>query len=95
MAEVRVHYHWPNGVESSSYAPSNVVRKHVEADRAYTVTDFTQRMLTALDLASDRVRQHFGHRCSIADRDAQRLREEASVFDAQASVHVTELETIS
>ncbi len=94
MAEVRVHHRWPDGRESSAYVPSNVVRKSLTEGDSYPLADFVDRLAAALDTASLRVRDHFGHRCSIADADAARLRREAAEQDAAGEVVVTRLETL-
>ena len=86
MAEVRVRYRWPDGAEGSAYCPSNVVRKKLCAGEAYAVHDFLSRLSESLETASLRVRDHFGHRCGIADADAARLTREAAGRSGEVEV---------
>ena len=74
--------------------PSNVVRKALTQGQRYPLPDFVQRLSSSLETASLRVRDHSGHRCSIADADAARLKREAAAQDAAGEVEVTELETL-
>lgn len=95
MAEVRVRYRWPDGAEGSAYCPSNLVRKVLREGDRLPVAEFGRRLSEALETASLRVRDHAGHRCSIADGDAAVLqREVAERADSSGEVEVIELETL-
>ena len=89
-----MHHRWPDGSQSRAYVPSNVVRKSLTEGERYPLPDFVERLGASLETASLRVQDHFGHRCSIADADAARLKREAAQQDAAGEVEVTRLETL-
>jgi uncharacterized repeat protein (TIGR04042 family) len=57
---------WPDERVMSCYSPSLVVREYLEVGRAYALDDFVERSRTALRIASDRVREKYGHACANA-----------------------------
>ncbi len=66
MPEMHFTVRWPDGSEQVCYSPSLVVREHLETDVPYDVADFVQRVRTALDIASERVRAKYGFACTSA-----------------------------
>jgi uncharacterized repeat protein (TIGR04042 family) len=63
-----VHYtvELPDGTQRHCYSPSTVIYEHFKAGDSMSMSDFISRSRTALNAASDRVRQRFGFACSSA-----------------------------
>ncbi|WP_240675489.1 MSMEG_0570 family nitrogen starvation response protein [Cellulomonas endophytica] len=75
---------WPDGAEERLYSPSLVVHDHLAVGGRYTVDDFVARSTRALRLASDRVAERFGMRCTSAEAQADEIRATAARFDPAA-----------
>jgi len=63
-----VHYtvELPDGTERHCYSPSTIIHEHFKAGDVMPLREFISRSRTALNAASDRVRQRFGFACSSA-----------------------------
>lgn len=63
-----VHYtvELPDGTERQCYSPSTIIHEHFKAGDSMPLGEFIQRSRTALNAASERVRQRFGFACSSA-----------------------------
>jgi uncharacterized repeat protein (TIGR04042 family) len=66
MPEMRFRIRWPDGADETCYSPSLVVKEHLGAGESYELGDFLARCRTALLIASDRVKEKYGHACSLA-----------------------------
>ena len=66
MPEMRFNIRWPDGHRESCYSPSLVVRDHLAPGESYALDDFVGRTRTALNIASERVREKYGFACSSA-----------------------------
>ena len=92
MPAVNVRVRWPDGQESNVYSPSTAVFKHLEEGQSYTLADFLSRAQTALNAASERVKQVKGFYCSSAMDSLAGIRLTARKFsDPQACVTVVEI----
>ena len=66
MPEMRFNIRWPDGHRESCYSPSLVVGDHLAPGESYALDDFVGRTRTALNIASERVREKYGFACSSA-----------------------------
>jgi uncharacterized repeat protein (TIGR04042 family) len=66
MPEIRFQVEWPDGSQEACYSPSLVVKKYFTPDQSYTLDDFLDRSRTALQIASDRVKEKYGMPCGLA-----------------------------
>lgn len=78
MPAVNFKIRWPNGREATGYSPSTVIYQYLEEGASYTLTDFLQRIESALNNASERVRQVKGFYCSSAMDTLSSLEGQAS-----------------
>lgn len=56
----------PDGSQCSCYSPSTIIHDYFKAGDAMPLGEFITRSRTALNAASERVRQRFGFACSSA-----------------------------
>jgi uncharacterized repeat protein (TIGR04042 family) len=66
MPEMHFTIEWPNGKRERCYSPSYIIEEYLSAGEAYPVPEFLKRATTALEIASERVRQRYGFSCSSA-----------------------------
>ncbi|MDR3495886.1 MAG: MSMEG_0570 family nitrogen starvation response protein [Ancalomicrobiaceae bacterium] len=66
MPEMHFHIRWPDGTPERCYSPSLVVKDHLTPGATYGLDEFLDRARTALNEASARVAQRYGHPCSLA-----------------------------
>jgi len=66
MPEMRFRIRWPDQSTSLCYSPSQVIKDYLTVGESYELNDFVVRSQTALNIASERVRQKFGYTCSSA-----------------------------
>ena len=66
MPEMHFRIQWPNGENEDCYSPSYVIEEHLTAGEAYPVREFVDRVRTALEVASERVRERYGFVCTSA-----------------------------
>lgn len=92
MPEMWFTVRWPDGSVDDCYSPSLVVHDHLEADTTYPVSDFLERSLHALELASERVRASYGHACSSAAATSAQLRDAAARFTPEEPVEVLRMQ---
>tara|TARA_R110001606_G_scaffold399278_1_gene583360 strand:- start:6165 stop:6446 length:282 start_codon:yes stop_codon:yes gene_type:complete len=92
MPAVNFTVRWPDGQEFNAYSPSTIIHQHLQHDASYPVEEFMQRAETALDAASERVREVKGFSCSSAMDTLSQLRHTARSFN-QGEVHVSFVQT--
>ncbi|SFE62667.1 MSMEG_0570 family nitrogen starvation response protein [Roseivivax sediminis] len=73
MPETYWTVRWPDGAEEALYSPSSVVAELFEPGRSYPAPEFRRRARTALERASERVRQSYGFACSAAMEELGRI----------------------
>ena len=85
MPEVHFEVRWPSGLTRRYYSPSTIVHEHLKAGTSYGVQDFLTRAETAMNAASERVREKFGYACSSAMDTLAQIQETAETEeDAKA-----------
>lgn len=89
MPEVWFTLRWPDDSEESCYSPSTVVENFLSAGATYSLSDFRLRATTALQTASDRVERKYGHPCSRAMGQLQRINTQISKFEHENDPMVT------
>ena len=78
MPAVNFKIRWPNGREATGYSPSTVIYRYLEEGASYPLTDFLLRIESALNNASERVKQVKGFYCSSAMDTLSSLKGQAS-----------------
>lgn len=66
MPEMHFHVRWPDGRREACYSPSLVVKDFLSPGESYAVDEFVEKTRTALNIASERVREKYGFSCSSA-----------------------------
>ena len=66
MPEMHFNIQWPNGKRERCYSPSYIIEEYLSPGQDYAVPEFMERTQTALEIASERVRQRYGFACSSA-----------------------------
>lgn len=80
MPEMRFRVRWPDESTSLCYSPSQVVKDFLKPGETYELDDFLARSRTALQIASERVRQKYGYTCSSAMSQLTEIETVASRF---------------
>jgi len=80
---------WPDGVAEACYSPSLVIKDYFAPGETYPLPDFVARSRTALNIASERVREKYGWPCSRAMAQLARIETAAAVFTDVADARVT------
>lgn len=80
MPEMYFHVRWPDGEYEQCYSPSLVITDHLTPGETYPIEDFVARCETALNEASERVRQKYGFACSSAMDQLGRIHQKAEQF---------------
>ncbi len=88
MPEMRFAVRWPDKSVSDCYSPSLVIKEYMEVGCSYPVADFVERSRTALNIASERVRQKYGYACSSAMDQLEEIERTASRFAGVADATV-------
>lgn len=66
MPEMHFRVRFPDGATIDCYSPSYVIEDYLSEGKTYTVPDFLERTRSALNIASERVRERYGFSCSSA-----------------------------
>ena len=94
MPEMRFRILWPDGVAETCYSPSLVVKEHLRVGGSYEPPEFLARCRVALNIASDRVQEKYGHACSLELGQLDSIEEGSEKFagrpDARVSVEAFE-----
>ena len=88
MPETFFTVRWPDGTVQQCYSPSLVVHDHLEAGCGYDLDDFVARASTALEVASERVRERYGFACSSALEQSAAIVRAAAAFPPGSRVEV-------
>lgn len=80
MPEMTFTVEWPDGSFQECYSPSLVMHDHLTNDESYPVQEFVRRVITALDEASDRVREKYGFACTSAAAQKEDIQNRARQF---------------
>ncbi|MCJ2083767.1 MSMEG_0570 family nitrogen starvation response protein [Methylobacterium sp. J-090] len=92
MPEMHFHVLWPDGRREACYSPSLVVKDFLTPGESYAVDDFVEKTRTALNIASERVREKYGFACSSALDQLARIEAAAKLqpFDGRVTVETFE-----
>jgi uncharacterized repeat protein (TIGR04042 family) len=88
MPEMRFRIRWPDGTTDSCYSPSLVIKDFLFAGTSYPLPEFLARSRTALEIASERVREKYGWSCSRAQAQLGRIETAAKRFAALPDARV-------
>jgi len=94
MPEVHYRLRWPDGHISRCYSPSSTIQTSLPAGSEYPLAEFLPRLRAALEYASERVRQKYGHGCAHAAIQIASIEQTAGRYrqDASAMVQVIDYE---
>lgn len=95
MPEVWFTLRWPDESQERCYSPSTVIKEHLTVGATYSLNEFSARATTALQSASNRVEQIYGHPCSRAMGQLARIDHQVSEFKKQPNPTVTCLDMSS
>lgn len=88
MPEVFLRVRWPDGSTEQCYSPSLVIEDFFVPGGSYELVDFVRRSREALTEASERVRAKYGFGCSNADRQLERIEQQAARFRESTQARV-------
>jgi uncharacterized repeat protein (TIGR04042 family) len=88
MPEMRFRVLWPDGVAETCYSPSLVVKEHLRVGASYEPDEFLARCRVALNIGSDRVKEKYGHACSLALGQLARIEEACARFASRPDARV-------
>ncbi|MEL6788060.1 MAG: MSMEG_0570 family nitrogen starvation response protein [Cyanobacteria bacterium J06607_15] len=80
MPEINFKIQWPDGTQQSCYSPSLVVKKYFIPGDTYPLAEFVEKSRTALNIASDRVKQAYGFPCSRALGQLKQIESKADEY---------------
>lgn len=80
MPEINFQIQWPDGTKETCYSPSLVVRQYFTPGEEYELAEFVTKSRTALNIASDRVKQAYGFPCSRALGQLKQIEAKASEY---------------
>jgi uncharacterized repeat protein (TIGR04042 family) len=80
---------WPDSSTQRYYSPSLVVKDFLTPGRLYPVGEFVGLSRSALEIASERVRQKYGYACSAAAAQLAAIEEKAAGFTSSIDATVT------
>lgn len=80
MPEINFKIQWSDGTEQNCYSPSLVVKKYFTPGTSYELAEFVAKSRTALNIASDRVKEAYGYPCSLALRQLQQIESKAAEY---------------
>lgn len=93
MPAVNFKVRWPDGQESIAYSPSTVIYEHLKSGGRYPLADFMTRVETALNAASERVKEVKGFYCSSAMDTLAALRWQSRSFKDGGEVQILDMQT--
>ncbi len=80
MPEINFQIQWPDGTEQNCYSPSLVVKKYFTPGESYELAEFVEKSRTALNIASDRVKEAYGFPCSRALSQLEQIELKAAKY---------------
>ena len=83
MPAVHFNVTWPDGEKRQYYSPSTVLYEHLSEGEKYSTEDFSRRVFSALDSASERVRKKYGYACSAAAEEALKIQRKLNQLKEQ------------
>ena len=92
MPEVIFKIKWPSGDIECCYSPSTSILNYLEAGKSYSVEDFVSLSSKALEIASQKVMEKYGFRCTSAENQASKILATAKSFEAKETVTCLSME---
>ena len=92
MPEMHFTLRWPDSSITQNYSPSSVITEFFTAGNSYELPIFLQLSRTALQKASDRVREKYGFGCARAGATLAAIERKAEIFSQTPNAAVTILE---
>jgi uncharacterized repeat protein (TIGR04042 family) len=89
MPEMHFRIRWPDGAVQTCYSPSLVIKDFFAPGQSYELADFVSRSRTALEIASERVRQKYGYGCGHASAQLADIERIAAQFREMPEARVT------
>ena len=80
MPEINFQIQWPDGTKQICYSPSLVVKQYFNPGETYELAEFVAKSRTALNIASDRVKEAYGFSCSRALGQLKQIEDKASEY---------------
>lgn len=84
MPSVSFEVTWPDGERVSYYSPSTIIHEFIQAKKTYSQDEFSEKVMAALDQASERVYQKFGYYCSAASSEKEKIAMKLSQLSASS-----------
>lgn len=75
MPAVNFSVQWPDGELSVYYSPSTIVYDYFTPGGEYSLEDFKQQCVAALEAAAERVKSRFGYYCTAASAEQKKIEE--------------------
>ncbi len=89
MPEIYMSIEWPTGRKDFVYSPSTIIQKFFEPKTEMSVAEFKEKVVEALNAASDRVVQVYGFECTSSRMEMQRICKIVENFeDLQAPIKI-------
>jgi len=92
MPEMLFTIRWPDASITRNYSPSSVIGEFFAAGQSYALPMFLTLSRTALQKASDRVREKYGFSCARASATLAAIEHKAEIFSQTPNAAVTILE---
>ena len=89
MPEMRFFIRWPDGTAERCYSPSLVIKDYFTPGESYALADFVERSRTALNIASERVKEKYGFYCTSAMAQLERIETAAKAFTDRPGARVS------
>jgi len=94
MPEINYKIQWPDGLQQNCYSPSLVVKKYFNPGETYELAEFVTKSRTALNIASDRVKEAYGFPCGRALGQLQQIESKAVEYENLSEPKVLFIEFI-
>ena len=91
MPERNFEIQWPDGTTESCYSPSSTIENYLTTGKAYALEEFLSITNTALNEASERVRQKYGFACSSAMDQLNKIQQGAKQHQGNSNANVVVL----
>jgi|AntRauTorcE11898_2_1112593.scaffolds.fasta_scaffold15093_2 uncharacterized repeat protein (TIGR04042 family) len=82
MPAIHFSVTWPDGESARYYSPSTTVRHHL-SEKTYQQSEFHSAAETALNAASERVRETFGYSCTAASAELDKITQKLAELRTQ------------
>ncbi|WP_010179480.1 MSMEG_0570 family nitrogen starvation response protein [Aquimarina agarilytica] len=91
MPVTYVNIEWPDNKTDQVYSPSSIVEDYFSSGQEITVEEFLSTCNTALNEASERVRQKYGYACTSAQAESHRINELCQTYEHSKKVKIVSI----